>query len=121
MVKQKILVLQRYYKLEIPKKMRPLSLIVSQMKLLPSEYFKRQIFATFFNDPTTRILFPEWGTDNCMWSNDYPHSNSTWPKSREVIARDLGHLSEATRANLLHGNVTRLYNLPTLALVPLAA
>lgn len=53
-----------------------------------------------------------------MWSNDFPHGNSTWPKSRDVIARDLGHLPQATRAKLLSENVVKLYDLPSLT--PLA-
>ncbi len=81
------------------------------MKLLPSEYFQRQIYATFFNDPPTRSLFGDWGADNCMWSNDFPHPNSTWPDSRQIIARDLGRLPEAVRAKLVRENVCKLYGL----------
>jgi predicted TIM-barrel fold metal-dependent hydrolase len=78
---------------------------------LPSEYFRRQVYATFFNDHVGGRLFSWWGCDNCMWSNDYPHQNSTWPNSRDVIARDMGHLPAADRAKLLNTNVTGLYNL----------
>jgi predicted TIM-barrel fold metal-dependent hydrolase len=78
---------------------------------LPSEYFKRQVYATFFNDYVGGQLFSWWGADNCMWSNDYPHQNSTWPNSRDVIARDMGHLTAADRAKLLNTNVVKLYNL----------
>ena len=85
------------------------------MTRLPSEYFERQIFSTFFNDPPTRWLFGNWGTDNCMWSNDFPHKNSTWPNSRQVLARDLKHLSEADRTKLVHDNVARLYELPVIS------
>jgi uncharacterized protein len=49
-----------------------------------------------------------------MWSNDYPHPNSTWPNSREVIARDLGDVSEERRVRLLRENVRELYQLPAL-------
>ncbi len=77
----------------------------------PSEYFYRQVYATFFNDHVGGKLFSWWGCDNCMWSNDYPHQNSTWPNSRDVIARDMGHLPPANRAKLLTANVTKLYNL----------
>ena len=49
---------------------------------LPSEYFYEQIFSTFFNDAVGGKMFSWWGVDNCMWSNDYPHQNSTWPNSR---------------------------------------
>jgi predicted TIM-barrel fold metal-dependent hydrolase len=77
----------------------------------PSEYFRRQIYATFFNDYVGGRLLSWWGMDNCMWSNDYPHQNSTWPHSRDIIERDLGHLPAQDREKLLRSNVTRLYNL----------
>jgi predicted TIM-barrel fold metal-dependent hydrolase len=77
----------------------------------PSDYFYRQVYATFFRDPTVAHLFDWWGADNCMWSNDYPHPNSTWPNSRDVIAKNLGHLPEETREKLLRGTVRTLYNL----------
>jgi predicted TIM-barrel fold metal-dependent hydrolase len=77
----------------------------------PSEYFKEQVYATFFNDYIGCRMLSWWGVDNCMWSNDYPHQNSTWPKSREVIARDLGSLPAGDRAKLVRENVARLYNL----------
>jgi predicted TIM-barrel fold metal-dependent hydrolase len=88
---------------------------------LPSEYFYRQVYATFFNDHVGGKLFSWWGTDNCMWSNDYPHQNSTWPNSREVINRDMGHLPAADRDKLLNTNVRKLYNLKAPALLPVAA
>ncbi len=81
------------------------------IKRPPSEYFHRQVHATFFNDAVGGHLLSWWGMDNCMWSNDYPHVNSTWPHSREVIARDMGNLCAETRAKLLRENVARLYNI----------
>jgi hypothetical protein len=41
-----------------------------------------------------------------------------WPKLREVIARDLKHVSEETRACLLRENVRELYRLPALTSLP---
>ena len=76
----------------------------------PSRGFNRQVYATFFNDSVGAHLLSWWGVDNCMWSNDFPHANSTWPHSREVVARDLGHLSPEVRAKILRENVARLYN-----------
>jgi hypothetical protein len=49
-----------------------------------------------------------------MWSNDYPHPNSTWPNSREIIERDLAHLVSNVRKRLLSENVRELYGLPLL-------
>jgi predicted TIM-barrel fold metal-dependent hydrolase len=77
---------------------------------LPSEYFHDQVYATFFNDAVGGHLLSWWGHDNCMWSNDYPHGNSTWGHSREIVARDLGDLTAEVRAKLVRENVARLYN-----------
>jgi predicted TIM-barrel fold metal-dependent hydrolase len=89
----------------------------SPLTMPPSEYFFRQVYATFFNDPPAAWILPHWGTNNCMWSNDYPHPNSTWPNSRDVIQRDLGHLPADERTKLIRGNVTSLYGLPVVPLL----
>ena len=46
-----------------------------------------------------------------MWSNDYPHGNSTWPDSKKYIDRDLGHLPPETRPKLVYTNVKKLYDI----------
>jgi predicted TIM-barrel fold metal-dependent hydrolase len=86
-------------------------LFAQDAKELPGEYFKRNVYATFFNDSPVRYFLPDWGLDNFMWSNDFPHPNSTWPHSREVIARDLGHIPEAARTKLVSTNVRTLYGI----------
>ncbi len=82
------------------------------IKKRPSEYFHNQIYTTFFNDAVGGHILSWWGIDNCMWSNDFPHGNTTWPQSRQVIARDLGDLPAPVRAKLVRDNVARLYNIP---------
>lgn len=79
------------------------------ISMLPSEYFDRQVYATFFKDAAAGHAFEWWGQDNCMWSNDFPHENSTWPNSRQVIQETLGHLPDATLEKLLHRNAENLY------------
>ena len=82
------------------------------MKRDPSEIFKSQVCACFFNDAVGGHNMEWWsGVDNCMWSNDFPHPNSTWPNSRKVIERDLGHLPKEQRTKLLYANVARLYKM----------
>ena len=82
------------------------------IKKLPSEYFHGQVYTTFFNDAVGGHILSWWGADNCMWSNDFPHGNSTWPESRKVVARDLGDLPPGLRAKLVRENVARLYDMP---------
>ena len=81
------------------------------LTMLPSEYFNRQVYATFFNDAVGGRLLSWWGADNCMWSSDYPHGNSTWPDSRRIVARDMGALPVDVRAKLLRDNVAKLYRI----------
>ena len=77
----------------------------------PSEYSRDQIFGTFFRDAVAGRGFEWWGQDNCMWSNDYPHQNSTWPESRKHIERNLGHLPPAIKRKLLCINVAKLFQM----------
>lgn len=77
----------------------------------PSEYSRNQIFGTFFRDAVAGHDFEWWGQDNCMWSNDYPHQNSTWPESKKHIERNLGHLPPEIRRKLLCTNVAKLFGI----------
>jgi predicted TIM-barrel fold metal-dependent hydrolase len=46
-----------------------------------------------------------------MWANDFPHSDSTWPNSQAVLAKQAAHLTEEERDLVLHDNVAELYGL----------
>jgi predicted TIM-barrel fold metal-dependent hydrolase len=82
-----------------------------ELEHLPSEYFGDHVFATFFRDPVGTRLLDSWGVDGCMWSNDYPHPNSTWPNSRAVVEQTLGYLPADVREKLVRTNALKLYNL----------
>jgi predicted TIM-barrel fold metal-dependent hydrolase len=81
------------------------------LKLKPSEYFQRQIYATFIDDPVGVKNRHQVGVENMMWSSDYPHTASTWPHSREVIARDFKDVPAHEKWQIVRENVTRLYEL----------
>ncbi len=46
-----------------------------------------------------------------MWANDFPHSDSTWPWSQEVLGKMVGGLNQDQRDWILHDNVAELYRL----------
>jgi predicted TIM-barrel fold metal-dependent hydrolase len=46
-----------------------------------------------------------------MWSSDYPHSDSTWPRSREIIEDNMGSLPPADLEQIVYGNAVRLYDI----------
>jgi predicted TIM-barrel fold metal-dependent hydrolase len=45
-----------------------------------------------------------------MWGSDYPHSESTFPKSREILAQILAGVPQDERARIVGQNAARLYN-----------
>jgi uncharacterized protein len=55
------------------------------LSLLPSEYFRRNVFVTYITDYYGLRLIDEM-PDNVMWSTDFPHSASNWPIDTEIAA-----------------------------------
>jgi predicted TIM-barrel fold metal-dependent hydrolase len=77
----------------------------------PSELFHRQVMATFEEDALGTDLIPLLGADSCMWASDYPHTDSTFPNSRQAIEETLGALPDADRRKLTVTNCAELYRL----------
>ena len=46
-----------------------------------------------------------------MFSTDYPHSTTLWPRSQEYIAKMMEGMSEETKHAILAGNALRAYSL----------
>src|SRR5205809_919493 len=77
----------------------------------PSTYWYRQGHATFIQDLAGVAERHRAGLRNIMWSTDYPHSDSTWPKSREALAAHFQDVPEDERALIAGGNAAALYGL----------
>ncbi len=78
----------------------------------PSYYYRRQIYSCFFKDSTGMKLLDEVGVDNVLFETDYPHSDGTYPHSREVAHSLFGHLDAEIVHKLARGNAIRLFDLP---------
>jgi hypothetical protein len=59
----------------------------------------------------TRLDRPEIGEDRLMWGSDYPHTDSTWPCSRDVLEEMFREHSAGTRQSITRENVARLCGL----------
>jgi predicted TIM-barrel fold metal-dependent hydrolase len=77
----------------------------------PSEYWYRQGHATFIQDMAGVAQRHRAGLKNILWSTDYPHSDSTWPKSREALDAHFKDVPADERALIAGGNAARLYHL----------
>jgi predicted TIM-barrel fold metal-dependent hydrolase len=53
-----------------------------------------------------------------LWANDFPHSDSTWPWSQEMLAEHTQQLTPEQRRAILCDNVAALYRIDTDALRP---
>jgi predicted TIM-barrel fold metal-dependent hydrolase len=77
----------------------------------PSTYWYRQGYATFIQDLAGVAERHRAGLKNIMWSTDYPHSDSTWPKSREVLVEHFKGVPDDERRMIAGGNCAALYGL----------
>jgi predicted TIM-barrel fold metal-dependent hydrolase len=82
------------------------------IKTKPSEIFRRQVYATFEEEPFGPELIPLLGPENFMWACDYPHPDSTWPESRKAIEHALGKLTPEAVRKVTAENCRALYRLP---------
>jgi len=46
-----------------------------------------------------------------MWANDFPHSDSTWPWSQELLEQHTSSLSQEEKEAILHDNAAELYQI----------
>jgi len=85
-----------------------------EMKMSAADYWRRQVFATFQDDVPGIRCRDLIGVTQLMWGSDYPHFDSTFPKSREAIARNFEGVPEDEMRLILGENMARVYNLPEL-------
>jgi len=88
-----------------------------ELSRLPSEYFAENIYVTFQDDWTAFRHAGDMNWRRLMWANDFPHSDSTWPWSQEVLAEQTGQLTDDQRRAILSANVAGLYGIDTKELI----
>jgi predicted TIM-barrel fold metal-dependent hydrolase len=81
------------------------------LRLKPSEYFHRNMACTFMDDEVGLSLRHLVGLENILWSTDFPHPATTWPHSRDVVARQFAEIPDVERELICCGNSARIYNL----------
>jgi len=87
------------------------AMIGSPLKLKPSEYMRRQVWATYLDDTIGAAYAATYGEDSFMWGSDFPHSDSTYPNSHEVIEKNLAGVPESVAHKIVCENAARLYGI----------
>ena len=86
------------------------------LSLRPKEYFKRQIYASFwFESFGPRTAIPEIGEDNVMFEVDFPHPTCLYPQTEAHVTEVLKDLDPGLRRKVLHDNAANLYKLPEIS------
>jgi predicted TIM-barrel fold metal-dependent hydrolase len=74
---------------------------------LPSQVFTERIVTCFIDDPAGIELRHRVGIDGICWEADYPHSDSTWPQSPEMLAKSLTGVPADEIEKITHLNAMR--------------
>ena len=75
----------------------------------PSDFFRNNVYLSFQEDTVGIRLRDVIGVDRLMWGSDYPHSESTFPRSREVLSEILEGVPETEQASIVAGAAAALY------------
>jgi len=81
------------------------------LKAKPSEYVRRNVWATFQDDMIGPMIHQYFGEDNFMWASDFPHTDSTWPNSLKVIKQDFEGVPADVTQKIICGNAAKLYHI----------
>lgn len=90
-----------------------------EYELLPSEFFKRQIYGSFwFERESVRATIDILGPDNILYETDFPHPTSMSPgpatsaiRPDDYIDQVFADVDAEAREKILHGNAARIYHL----------
>ena len=81
-----------------------------QGDMIPSDFFKRNVFVSFQEDPAGIMLREYVGVETLMWGSDYPHAESTFPKSREILDSILEGVPKEEKALIAGENCAELFH-----------
>jgi predicted TIM-barrel fold metal-dependent hydrolase len=81
----------------------------SQSGMLPSDYWRRNMFVEFMEDDLGVELRQHIGVDNMLWGSDFPHAESTWPRSRDFLGRIFAGVPEGDRRKITSDNAAALF------------
>jgi uncharacterized protein len=85
-----------------------------QMRKMPSEYFKTNLFATFwFENNFNKLpdLIETVGEDRILFETDFPHPTCLYPDPLQAVEKKMSVLTEEVRNKILGGNARKLYRI----------
>jgi predicted TIM-barrel fold metal-dependent hydrolase len=77
----------------------------------PSQLFRKHVYGCFFNDAHGLRSIDDIGVDNITYESDYPHSDSTWPHTRQIAEEQMKGLDDEVIEKIVRGNAIRMLHL----------
>jgi predicted TIM-barrel fold metal-dependent hydrolase len=82
-----------------------------QLSKWPSAYLRDNCYFTMQDDMPVGLMTDVLPMERILWASDFPHSDGTYPKSREVLTK-MGETMSAEHLGMMaHDNVAALYGL----------
>lgn len=75
------------------------------------DIWKRQFYATIEDDNAALSTREMIGEETLLWGSDYPHTDSTWPCSKDVLAEMFEDYTPEAKDKITRTNVANLYSL----------
>ena len=93
---------------------RHLALVDEQgvrLQRLPSEYMREHTYWGFQENPVGVQMRHYMGVDRLIWGSDFPHKETAWPDSMEVIAKNFAGVPDDEAYKMACGNAVEFYHL----------
>lgn len=84
---------------------------VEDLKLRPSEYFRRQIYGSYWFERDLGPALERLGEDNLMFETDFPHATCLYPGVQDQIRASTANLAPSVQRKLLYETAARVYQL----------
>jgi predicted TIM-barrel fold metal-dependent hydrolase len=84
----------------------------------PTAVFRKHILCCFISDPIGIKLLDEFELGNVCWESDFPHSDGTWPRAPEELAKLLDGVPREAVDKITHENAMRHYQFDPFAVRP---
>lgn len=85
--------------------------------LTPAEVFQRNFWHCALDDPSTMKLREDVGVEHILMEADYPHLDSSWPNTQDVIGEQVQTLDQDEIRQVTWENAARLFRHPVPAAV----
>jgi hypothetical protein len=84
----------------------------NDVELSPADTFRRNFWVCAIDDPSAFVQRDVIGVENILVESDYPHADSTWPRTQERLAAQLAGLSDREVAQVTWENAAHLFRHP---------